>query len=448
MAVLLYELNEVPWRVIDEFISRRPDSALASLLGTSECLTTVNSDPVDLQPWRTWPTFHTGLFTDEHNSVDLGQDAATFDGEPLWLAADKVGMSTGLFGLLQTWPPQQLRHGKFWVPDTFAKTPDTFPKGLRAFQDFNLRMTSENTFSSNAPLSPQLLARTAVRLSLTGLTLRSLARLARQLARERTDGRWKGARSMAQSLVAFDLYWRLHKKTQPDLSMFFTNHVASMMHRYWGDAFSDYQETQSYQRDTVFSRFLMEAMDIFDDHLRLLQQWQASAAGRTLIVASSMGQGPIDYEHIETSCVLTEPKALLGQLGLPDAEPGLAMYPRYAFDFGSESAAKSAASLLTSLSIDGAPLLTEMRTAGGSLTFAVPKRVAPTFNKSTVRASDGREYSLSSIGIAVQERLGGGNTAYHIPEGIWICHGPGVTPTRSRDSFDVREAKGRILKKL
>ena len=76
--VLLYELNEVPWEVVDLYVAARPRSNLAKLLPRAMLRTTTNTDPVDLMPWRTWPTFHTSLYTPDHNSYDQGQDPATF----------------------------------------------------------------------------------------------------------------------------------------------------------------------------------------------------------------------------------------------------------------------------------------------------------------------------------------------------------------------------------
>ena len=53
-----------------------------------------------------------------------------------------------------------------------------------------------------------------------------------------------------------------------------------------------------------------------------------------------------------------------------------------------------------------------------------------------------------SLGLEIEERLGGGNTAYHIPQGIWIEYGHGVEPDPSRKEFSVLEAKARILEVL
>lgn len=80
-SVILYELNEVPWRVVDLYTADRPSSTLASLIASGLSLTTENHDPVPLQPRRTWQTFHASMYTDDHNSFDLGQDPSTLHRE-------------------------------------------------------------------------------------------------------------------------------------------------------------------------------------------------------------------------------------------------------------------------------------------------------------------------------------------------------------------------------
>jgi hypothetical protein len=72
-SVVVYELNEVPWSIVDLYRQHRSGSNLASLLSTGQALTTIDEDPAALSPWRTWPTLHKSMCTEEHNSYDLGQ---------------------------------------------------------------------------------------------------------------------------------------------------------------------------------------------------------------------------------------------------------------------------------------------------------------------------------------------------------------------------------------
>ena len=442
--VLVYELNEVPWRIIDLYLERRPTSTLASVMSRAQCLTTVNDDKVHLQPWRTWPTFHTGLYTEGHNSWDLGQDPETFEGETIWDVAERAGLRIGLFGVLQSWPPRQPMNGGFWVPDTFARDATTVPEGLSSFQEFNLSMTAENSFSASQPLNTQRMLRVGADIARRGLTPRSAAMLMQQLLRERREPRWKAARPVAQALPAFDLYWRLHTRQRPNLSVFFTNHVAGAMHRYWGDAVPDYADTYGYNVDDIFRNFVWHAMDIFDSQLQSILRWMDRNPGTVLVIASSMGQEPIEYQQLDNCYVLKDPRRLTDTLGLGAAEPGLAMYPMYALNFEAAEQAEHAAKELERLRVGSDPLFRPIQAQGNTLTAGIVSHQGT--RPITLESSNGeaRELTLDQLGVVEEERLGGANTAFHIPEGIWIATGSGVEQDSSRASFSALEAKGRL----
>lgn len=447
---MLYELNEVPWQVVDLYVAERPGSNLARLLAAGLSQTTVDDDPVPLQPWRTWPTFHTSLYTDEHNSFELGQDPTTFRGLTIWDAAEAAGRSVGLFGPLQSWPARAFAAGGFFVPDTFSRTAETFPAGLRRFQQFNITMTRENTFSSHVDPGGRQLVTTGVDLLRRGLTPSSLVALSTQLVNERRDGRYRGQRSTMQVLPSFDLYWRLHIRHQPDLSVFFTNHVAGMMHRYWGDWVPEYAATEDYVPDPVFRRFVPTAMDMADRQLGWIQAYVDRHPGTVLVVAASMGQGPIPYRHLDQTFVLEAPDRLLDQLGLGAAEAGLAMYPRISLAFDSPAGAESAVAIIGSVEGDGCgPMFRDFTVNGRTVSFEInfDRPDAKADEKLSFLDRDGVRVTVEApdLGIAVRRRTGGGNTAYHIPEGMLLAYGAGITADPSRSRVDILDVAPSLL---
>lgn len=448
-AVILYELNEVPWQIVDQYVERHPDSHVARLVASAECLTTHNADPDHLSPWGTWPTFHKGMHRAEHNVHQLGQDPETFRGTDMWEVVEAAGKKVGLFGALQTWPPREFAHGGFYVPDTFARTPATLPASLEAFQAFNLSMTSELGFSADRALDMPTLAKAGMGMLLRGLTPWSARRLTAQLARERREPRYKAARSIMQALPAFDLYFRLHRKVDPALSIFFTNHVAGMMHRFWGDGVPGYAEANGYDADPVYAGFIDEAMGIFDHQLGRILRYLERRPDTVLVVAASMGQGPVPYKHVAETYVVEDAKQFATALGLPGAAAGLAMYPMYALELESEAEAGRAAELLKQIEVGGRPLIDEVTVLGSSVSYRVRAEVdgenlvrEVRFVRSGQEPVDG---VLEDFGLATAQRLGGGNTAYHVPDGIYITYGAGIAPDSSRASFDVRDAASRVL---
>jgi hypothetical protein len=456
--VIIYELNEVPWEIVDLYIKERPHSNLASLIVKSSCLTTVNEDPTPFQPWRTWPTFHKSMYSDEHNSFDLGQNPKTFYGENIWDVAEANGLRVGLFGVMQSWPPHQLKNGGFYIPDTFSPSPEAFPESMRRFQEFNLLMTKRNNFSSESNLNIWELLLVGMDFVKKGITPYTVYNIGLSLIKERIDARYKAGRSILQVLPGFDLYWKLHLKYQPNLSIFFTNHVAGMMHRYWGDGVPGYAEVFNHRVDKVFSTFICKAMDMFDHQLGRIMNFVSQNQNTVLIVASSMGQGPIPpVLDVQESYVVEDTKRLVSALNLGNAQEGLAMYPRTALIFSNEENAKTAIKQLQSVTSRSGLKFYDFNLYENSLTFAIKADSAsPGLSRDVSYSSSLEEKSLTTLttgkveelGISIKTRPGGGNTAYHTPEGIFITYGSGIVPNPSRQKVSVLDAAPSILSLL
>ncbi|WP_142239331.1 hypothetical protein [Mycobacterium sp. ST-F2] len=450
--VILYELNEVPWDVVDIYVKNRPNSNLAALLKEGQSQTTVHEDRAEqmgLQPWRTWPTLHMSTYA--HNSFDLGQDPTTFKGDPIWDVAEAAGLSVGLFGPMQSWPARQFKHGGFYVPDTFSQDAKTYPRSLERFQTFNLAMTGANGFSPAEVLNPKMLAGTAVDLLRLGLTPRSAATVATHLVKERRDPRYKAFRSAMQAPLGFDLYWHQHRKHNPRLSIFWTNHVAGMMHRFWGDTMPGYTEKFEYAADEVYGSFIIEAMDLTDRQLGRIRKYMAKHPQSMLVLSASMGQGPVETLELgDTLFVLDDHSKLVSALGLAPAELGLAMYPMISLAFASEADAQAAVAPLESVHAEGrGPLLARVRAEGKTVTFGVDYQIDSDPDATFRWRPTGSDAEVvgkpADLGFGIEHRVGGINTGYHIPEGILLTAGAGVPKDASRKEVDVLDVAPSLL---
>lgn len=58
-----------------------------------------------------------------------------------------------------------------------------------------------------------------------------------QVVSERVRQARNVRRRTYQSVLAFDIFMKQLESTRPGFATFFTNHVASSMHRYWAAAF-------------------------------------------------------------------------------------------------------------------------------------------------------------------------------------------------------------------
>ena len=451
--IILYELNEVPWVVVDSFVASHPHSNLASLMARGQSLTTVLiNETAPLQPWRTWPSFHTSQLASDHNSIDLGQDPGTFHGATMWDAAETAGLTVGLFGPMQSWPARPLRTGGFWIPDTFARDEVCFPTSINRFQAFNLAATKENGFSPDTALRPGALARVGYDLVRRGMTAKTAWYLSRSVLRERKDGRNKAGRSILQALPCFDLYWRLHRRHAPALSIFFTNHVAGMMHRYWGDAMADYKTVEpDYVPDPVFATMITRAMEVADAQFGRIRRYVDNHPDTILMIAGSMGQEAIAKGHRPPQVVLSDPERLFKALGLGPIEVGSAMYPSYSLllskDDDPDAVIKAFGSLTAA---NGNAVLDRFRMTGRTLQFSVPYTsgvASPTelMTFTPLGATTSRTEQLDHLGMELRTRLGGANTGYHIPEGITVVYGKGIAPDPSRTRVDLLDKAPSIL---
>ena len=136
-------------------------------------------------------------------------------------------------------------------------------------------------------------------------------------------------------------------------------------------------------------------------------------------------------------------------LELPPSEPGLAMHPHCSFRYATPDDVERAAAALEHVHVGDEPLFKSIQPAGTTMSVELqPLRRQGPVHLRNGESAPSDDIALADIGVAVEERLGGGNTAYHIPEGIWLAYGPGVAPDPSRDRFSVLEAKPRILEML
>src|SRR4051794_40610387 len=147
--VLLVELNEVTWRLIDPFLKANALPAFADLIRRGARGTPIAPEvPPDLDPWISWMTVYTGRPASEHGVKFLEQPPETVRGPKIWDLAADAGRSVGVYGSIMSWPPRADVTG-FWVPGTFSPGPETFPVELQPIQDMNLKYTRAHTPLTN-----------------------------------------------------------------------------------------------------------------------------------------------------------------------------------------------------------------------------------------------------------------------------------------------------------
>ena len=331
--LILIELNEVPYRVIDAYLRQRPDSNCARVLASSEQYVTFSEDSLALDPWISWSTLHRGVTDEKHQILHLGQVLEAVDREfpPIWRLLKKRELGIGVFGSLHSSNiPADASSYRFYLPDYFDDKAFAHPTELLPFQRLNLTMTraSARNVTRKVPLGE--IARFLAAAPALGLTLATARECAIHLAREVVDKSVRIRRRAYQPLIMADLFLKQLDGTRPDFACFYTNHVAASMHRYWAAAFpEDYEQPPDQEWIRRYEGEIPFAMDVFDRILGRLVSFVDADPAYTLAVASSMGQAAIPAEKTTEFLTITNLSKFMSRLGVPPEawQPRPAMVP-------------------------------------------------------------------------------------------------------------------------
>lgn len=447
--VIVYELNEVPPRLLDYYIHLRPDSAMATIARLNTYKVTHTYDNGELHPWSTWPTVHRGVPNHVHDIRFINQDLQRANEKypPIWELLRRRGVRIGIFGSLQSYPPPKSTTSvNFYIPDTFSPDDEAFPNLGRIFQKFNLALAGRNK-----AVSASLSKRDVVRFfrALLGGSIRfsGLYKCTKQVFMEVFDRRWKARRPFVQAILGFDLYLRLLDNSKLGYSSFFTNHVAAVMHKYWRDLFpNDFSPGSSHNHPNKFNaETIIKAMDIADHQISLLLS-RCQSLKADLWVISSMGQKAIERGDYVPETILVNPARLLDMLGLSELDHRVlpAMQPDVCIKSHScQDQAVLRRQLKSLTDTSGCQLLIEKYDPQG-LTLNVSLQTSKYLADNGKVMFNGQTSDASLFGLSTVAREQG--TAYHTPEGIFLAAGPNehyfardaVVPTSSFKNIILR----------
>ena len=451
-SLVVYELNEVPEKVLEYYVATHPESALAQIVAHGTFVKTYATDSGVLSPWITWPTVHRGVTNERHCIANFGQDLSEVDEEypPIWNLLSRQGVRTGVFGSLHSYPlPKDLSGYTFCVPDTFAAGPECFPTDLQVFQEFNLRMVdaSARNVAPGLPMGPAFeLLRAAPGLGLRGATM---LRLAKQLSYERVNPVRKVRRRTSQVQLAFDFYHKQLDETKPNYSSFFTNHVASSMHRYWPATFpADFEDpklTEEWRR--TYAQEIDYTMKEADRQIGRLVSFVRRHSGFVLMVVTSMGQEAVDAsEVITTQLYITDLSRFLGRLGVQANQWSTrrAMLPRYVFRIDGEVSERFRQNI-AGLTVNGQPV----PVTGHDNNVFVVKMGHINLVESQIDVRLGDEHinhrDMGLENVSIQDETG--CYAYHIPQGIMLLYDPATErPSRTEMAMPTNEIAPMILR--
>lgn len=433
--IILFEINEVPFRVIDQYCEMKPASALAQVLFRSRQYETVTEDSLALDPWVSWPTMHRGVPDRKHRILHLGQVLDEVDEQypPIWRLLKQAGVSVGVFGSLHSSAvPDDAEDYSFYVPDCFDNEVYAQPRSLETFQEFNLRMTRDSARNVSRKLPVRAAAKFAMNAPALGLSARTTASVLRHLAKESINKDLRIRRRNFQPLLAADLFIKQVRKARPQFSTFYSNNVAAAMHRYWGAAFPHEYAAGALDVEWVekYRDELPAAMDAFDQMLAKFVSFVDANPDYTLVVAGSMGQASIETQHTYEFLTIIDLGKFLSAMGLPEGswEPRPAMIPCQCAVVSERFRTKFLENL-AELKVDGhsvveslrplAPMSYDERERGFFQLFVQFDHYEP----DTKVTLHGKETSVERLGLGMMAHEDGVNcTAQHVPEGAMLIY--------------------------
>lgn len=423
--VILYELNEVPVRIFDYYRSLRPNSWIARNWDLFKKFNSHTENGGHLSPWQTWPTVHRGVTNHKHLISDFSQDLAEVDKEfpPIWQLLADSGVSVGMFGSLHSYPlPKSLDNYSFYVPDVFATGSECFPKNVELFQEINLTLSRKSARNIDRSVPVKEAFKLLANLPNLGFKPATLVDVGSHLLQERSD-RWKTVRRRTyQTVLAFDVFYKLLNSRKPSFVTFFTNHVASSMHRYWAAVFPNEYEDLKYDQEWIstYQDEILFTMDKTDAMLKRLAAFVQKNPDYKLVLTSSMGQNAVECEPMETQLYVQDHAKFLGMLGLQpnEYEVLVAMLPQfnYKIDEGKSEAFSKA---LEGFKVNGNRVI--WRDLGFGK-FSVD--MGQSNLKSIEITLHGQPVPFEDTGLKnVEIEDKSSATAYHIPEGhLFVYH--------------------------
>jgi len=445
--IILYELNEVSWQVINFYLSKRKNTYLKDFIKSAYNFTSVTHDSGELHPWSTWPTVHRGVSNDLHNIRFINQDLS-FSNQypPIWEIINKNKKTSGIFGSLQSGLPKHNKHMLFHIPDTFAKDYHTFPDKYKAFQKINLKQTSKNkAISSKIAISDFIEAFPLIN---NGVSFQTIFKIIRHLAIEKINPYNKSLRPTLQAHLSFDVFKNCLNNHKPDFISFFTNHVAGIMHRYWKYSFPDefnYKLSKS-KKDQFHKKSIIKAMDIVDKHLEFLMYF-SQKHDYNLVVCSSMGQEAIDRGEYKAEIQINNFTKLKKSLEYNSKiKLNMAMQPDIAFEFENKKDLNQFLKKITSIKTKHGKQIfyTDYKPIG--LTLNIKSIKSNSLDKEQVAIYNKQELPINFFGIETFKRDIG--TGYHKPEGIIIWGNNKKNLKQKITKVDSCQIAPTILKKL
>lgn len=444
MKIIILELNEVPHKVITQFFGNKIPGKYPS-----DYYQTISLDKGHISPWITWSTVHRGVTNEKHGINDINQYSDIIDEKypTIFSQCIKDGFKVGIANTMHSGILAEKKSEKyqFLIPEAFSNSSFCIPKSLEPFQKLNLALSRQSSRVVSTKIPKKISIFKALGSYILNTNhLGALGSAIFQIFIEKFNKHRVVRRRTIQSNLIFDLFLTGLEKKRPDLSVFFTNHVASTMHRFWEATYpNDYKNQIS--SDSWIKRYKNEipyAMNVSIAYINKLKKIIDNQSNMQLWIISSMGQERVENYKPEDFFwdIVDINKFVSSCLGIDlKVQQIPQMIPLYSFK-ADKKIIDSFESFLSTTN--------NMRLRGKTketIAFSINNQTSETFIGARSFTPKGLEKKI------IEEQTS--SAAYHIPYGFLMRYGPGLDKIKKKSLFEnkfipTHEIKEMIYKTL
>lgn len=423
--LILFEVLELPWFVLQMYAKDNPKSHLAYLLGHSLNARVITEPAKELRYWVSSTTTHRGVSQDIHGLKFVNQ-TENLTHPPIWVELARQGLRIGVFGApySHAWKDAVPDRTLFYVPDKFAPDNWATPARAVAYQRL-LRLLSRLTDQGHGKVSARLLGGVAILHFLLLRVMRLRFGAIRYLARRWRFPVWRSTSNLIGARLAFNEFLTLYDLKKPDFGLFVSSAVATTLH----NGINLYLNACKRGKSQAATRVSL-ALDELDAEVGMLLAVAAQEQA-TLVVTSGYGQVQItndkDSESEQRFWLLLKPHKLITWLGVDNCIQMLpSMLPCATLWFRCDADRDKTVERLNQLRRvgDDAPMFyIEEGTCCISLK-AMPDEVSMRSGLVRYREPNGARSTLPISQLGLVERKRRKLAGEHTPGGVLLVHRP------------------------
>jgi hypothetical protein len=402
--VLLLELNEVSFELVQRYVERGKLPALGRLIAEHGLVQTVSEQKYEeLEPWIQWVTAHTGLTYAEHGVFRLG-DIVHTDHDQIWERLERQGLKVGAVSPMNA--KHRLQSPAFFLPDPWTDTKITADPLVRGLYGAIRQAVNDN---ATARITPASLAW----LGLGWLCFAAPVNYGTylRLALRSRGAPWRKAAFL--DLLIGDLFRHLVKRSRIDFASIFLNGAAHVQHHYMHSS----TVAGSVARNPAWycpadQDPVLEMYEIYD---RFVAQVQTTLPTYRLMIATGLHQVP--HEEPVFYWRIRNHREFVERLGVSPKGVQPRMSRDFLLEFASEAEAAAAAATLSAVRDLDAQALLEIDNRGRDLfvTFVYPHDIPDDFTYiSGNRSFSGLRAEVAFVAIKNGQHDG---TGYFIDQG-------------------------------